>query len=196
MPAESGHHADTRQHAAACALQCEAAGTGSRDCSSCFEVLQVRSFRAMCEMQFQRSLTRAYSRGVFDSGVACCGMAGDRGMRFPEVIDGSTAPARMKLESEKSSNGVGVGVCASSSRTCEAAMSQVPYHQNQRVFQPYFYGANRAPAEGSSLSCMSLILAARQRLQVLEGAASARVFSPRVWGSFPVCIRGNRCSNL
>jgi hypothetical protein len=52
MPAESGRHADTRQHAAACALQCEAAGTGCRDCSGCFEVLQVKSFRAMCEMQF------------------------------------------------------------------------------------------------------------------------------------------------
>ena len=58
-------------------------------------------------------------------------MAGDRGMRFPEVIEGSTAPARMKLESSSSSSssssgggGSGIGVCASSSRTCEAAMSQ------------------------------------------------------------------------
>jgi D-lactate dehydrogenase len=69
------------------------------------------------------------SGGVIDSGVACCGMAGDRGMRFPEVIQGSTAPARMKLEncsssSSSSSSSISVGVCVSSSRTCEAAMSQ------------------------------------------------------------------------
>jgi hypothetical protein len=48
-------------------------------------------------------------------------------MRFPEVIEGSTAPARMKLESSSSSSSGGggsIGICASSSRTCEAAMSQ------------------------------------------------------------------------
>ncbi len=68
-------------------------------------------------------MTRCSSGGVVDSGVACCGMAGDRGMRFPEVIEGSTAPARMKLESSSCSSS-SIGACASSSRTCEAAMSQ------------------------------------------------------------------------
>jgi D-lactate dehydrogenase len=66
------------------------------------------------------SLILLHSSGVIDSGVACCGMAGDRGMRFPEVIESSTAPARTKIESRSG----GIGVCVSSSRTCEAAMSQ------------------------------------------------------------------------
>ena len=66
------------------------------------------------------SVMRVFSSGVIDSGVACCGMAGDRGMRFPEVIDSSTAAARAKIECRSG----GIGACVSSSRTCEAAMSQ------------------------------------------------------------------------
>ena len=57
-------------------------------------------------------------------------MAGDRGMRYPEIIEGSTAPARAALESScgggtgSTSGSAVIGVCASSSRTCEVAMSQ------------------------------------------------------------------------
>ena len=43
-------------------------------------------------------------------------------MRFPEVVEGSTAAARTKLVSSSGSNSI--DVCVSSSRTCEAAMSQ------------------------------------------------------------------------
>ena len=45
-------------------------------------------------------------------------------MRFPEVVEGSTAPARAKLLENGEGGGGCIGVCASSSRTCEAAMSQ------------------------------------------------------------------------
>lgn len=53
------------------------------------------------------------ANSVFDSGIPCCGMAGDRGMRFPELPGASLQH-------------LGVAGCSdgySTSRTCELALS-------------------------------------------------------------------------
>ncbi len=100
-------------------MQCKEDGAGGCNHGSGFEMLQVSARQILSSMKCA-SLTLQCSSSVVDSGVACCGMAGDRGMRFPEVVESSTAPARMKIENGSHS----IGACVSSSRTCEAAMSQ------------------------------------------------------------------------
>lgn len=51
---------------------------------------------------------------VVPSGIPCCGMAGDRGMRYPELVDASLQHLNLP---ERVSDGY------STSRTCEVNMS-------------------------------------------------------------------------
>jgi hypothetical protein len=119
MSAQPRRHTAAREFAASCSVQCKKDGTGRCNDGCGLKMLQV-NLRRMQSSMACGSLILLRSSGVIDSGVACCGMAGDRGMRFPEVIESSTAPARTKIESRSG----GIGACVSSSRTCEAAMSQ------------------------------------------------------------------------
>merc|ERR1711916_238225 len=54
---------------------------------------------------------------VVPSQVACCGMAGDRGLRFPELVDSSLKHLNPVVHQD----GVDMGLCVS--RTCEIGLS-------------------------------------------------------------------------
>jgi D-lactate dehydrogenase len=59
-------------------------------------------------------LAQMCAHEVVPSGIPCCGMAGDRGMRYPELVDASLQ--HLKLP-ESVTDGY------STSRTCEVNMS-------------------------------------------------------------------------
>jgi D-lactate dehydrogenase len=59
-------------------------------------------------------LAQLCAHEVVPSGIPCCGMAGDRGMRYPELVDASLQ--HLKLP-ESVTDGY------STSRTCEVNMS-------------------------------------------------------------------------
>lgn len=59
-------------------------------------------------------LAQMCAHTVVPSGIPCCGMAGDRGMRYPELVDASLQ--HLKLP-EACTDGY------STSRTCEVNMS-------------------------------------------------------------------------
>jgi D-lactate dehydrogenase len=55
---------------------------------------------------------------IASSGVSCCGMAGDRGLRFPELVQAATSSRGPRL-AESSCRATRVSI----SRTCEIAMA-------------------------------------------------------------------------
>lgn len=61
-------------------------------------------------------LAQLCANEVVSSGIPCCGMAGDRGMRYPELVDAS-------LQHLKLPEGVTDGY--STSRTCEVGCVHV-----------------------------------------------------------------------
>ena len=54
---------------------------------------------------------------VVPSGIPCCGMAGDRGMRYPELTGASLQHLKTNLKGYNCSDGY------STSRTCESSLS-------------------------------------------------------------------------
>lgn len=66
------------------------------------------------------SIAKKCSKNVIDSNVPCCGMAGDRGMRYPELGDSSCYPMKRQI-SNNDSTPIQQGF--STSRTCEIQMA-------------------------------------------------------------------------
>jgi D-lactate dehydrogenase len=69
------------------------------------------------ETAFQ-NLAKKCAVNVFDSQVPCCGMAGDRGLLYPELPKSSLKQLQTLIQSKACCEGI------STSRTCEIALSK------------------------------------------------------------------------
>lgn len=88
------------------------------------------------------SIANKCAKNVIDSAVPCCGMAGDRGMRYPELSDSAGMPLKRVLNSANEQN-IKISHGFSTSRTCEIQMA----NQSSIQFSSLLHLVNSATIE-------------------------------------------------